>query len=185
MASIARRIRESKRRHEASRYFQKQVQFVHQYLNLIDHFDDPTFTVMSDGTGQIYIPSQSVFQHSTPHSQPIGIVYADGSFLTVKQIFRYGYPNEDATEADITFSEFSYHYQIPHRGFFFRYDYHPEVGEAATHPPYHLHVGCWHEGDDKLQSLPRFDVPPVTLDKVLDLIARDFLRPQENSEETR
>ena len=185
MDSFARRIRASKRRHEATKHFQKQVQFIHQHLDVIDHFDDPTFTVMPDGTGQIYIPSQSAFQHSTPHSPPTGIVFIDGSFLTVKEIFRYGYPNEKATEVEIIKSEFSYHYQIPHRGFFFRYDYHPETGNSATHPPYHLHVGCWHEGDDKLPALPRFRVPIVTLEEVLDLIVRDFLRLRKKNEEAR
>ena len=102
-------------------------------------------------------------------------MFLDGSFLTVKEIFRYDYSNQEAAEAEIIQLEFSYQYQIPHSGFFFRYDYHPEIGNAATHPPYHLHVGCWHEGDDKLPSLPRFRVPPVTLEEVLNLIVRDFL----------
>jgi len=166
---FARRIRDSKRRHEAVRYFQKQVQVVHQNLDLIDRFDEPTFTVMPDGTGQLYIPSQSAFQRSTPHSPPIGIVFLDGSFLTVKEIFRYDYAHADDTEPRIVPLEFSYHYQVSHRGFFFRYDHHPDIGDLATHPPYHLHVGCWHAGDDKLPSLPRFRVPPVTLEEVLEL----------------
>ncbi|MCZ6678075.1 MAG: DUF6516 family protein [Candidatus Poribacteria bacterium] len=177
MASLARR--ESKRRHEAARYFQEHVQAVYQKLDLIDRFDDPTLTVMSDGTGQIYLPSQSAFQRLTPHSPPAGIVFLDGSFLTVKEIFRYDYAHEDDTRPRIMLSEFSYHYHIPHRAFFFRYDHHPEVGDPATHPPYHLHVGCWHAGDDKLSALPRFAVAPVTLEAVLDLIERDFLRPSE------
>lgn len=106
-------------------------------------------------------------------------MFLDGSFLTVKEIFRYDYANEDDAEPRIVRLEFIYQYQIPHRGFFFRYDYHPEVGNASAHPPYHLHVGCWHAGDDKLSSLPRFRVPPVTLEEVLNLIIRDFLSPGE------
>jgi hypothetical protein len=140
---------------------------------------------MSDGTGHIYIPSQSAFQQLTPHSPPIGIVFVDGSFLTVKEIFRYDYADPGDVEPRIVPSEFSYHYQIPYRGFFFRYDHHPNMGDAATHPLYHLHVGCWHDGEDKLPSLPRFQVPPVTLEDVLHLIVRDFLVPKEATEETR
>jgi hypothetical protein len=128
-----------------------------------------------DGTVRFYMPASDRFQCLTPHSQPMGIVFIDGSFLTIKEICRYDYAHEDDTEPSIFRLEFSYHYQIPHRGFFFRYDHHPDIGNSATHPPYHLHVGCWHEGDDKLPSLPRFRVPPVTLEEVLALIVRDFL----------
>jgi hypothetical protein len=39
---------------------------------------------------------------------------------------------------------------------------------------YHLHVGCWHVVD-KFPSVPRFQVPEVTLEEVLELIIRDFL----------
>ena len=182
---FARKIKESKRRHEASRYFQEQFQVIHRKLDLIDRFDEPTFTVMSDGTGQIFIPSLSVFQRLTPHSPPMGIVFLDGSFLTVKEIYRYDYAGENDAKPQIVQLAFSYHYQIPHRGFFFRYDFHPGIGNSATHPLYHLHVGCWHEGDDKLPSLPRFQVPPVTLEGVLGLIVRDFLSPNTELEEER
>ncbi len=122
-----------------------------------------------DGTGRFYLPTVDRFQRLTPYSQPIGMVFVDGSFLTVKEIFRYDYATEDDAEPSLFRLEFSYHYQIPHRGFFFRYDSHPDIGDLATHPLYHLHVGCWHAGDDKLPSLPRFRVPPVTLEEVLEL----------------
>ena len=115
----------------------------------------------------------------------MGIVFLNGSFLTVKEVFRYDYASPDDAQPRIVPLEFSYHYQIPHRGLFFRYDHHPQTGDAVTHPPYHLHVGCWYEGDDKLPSLPRFRVPPVTLEEVLDLIVRDFLNPQEATEQAR
>jgi hypothetical protein len=137
-----------------------------------------TVQVATDGTGYLSIPTSDGFQLSTPHSQPTGVVFFDGSFLTVKEIFRYDYEHEDDTEPRIVPLEFSYHYQIPHRNFFFRYDFHPDIGDSATHPPYHLHVGCWHEGDVKLPSLPRFRVPRVTLEEVLNLIIRDFLTPE-------
>jgi hypothetical protein len=154
------------------------TQVVYQNLDVIDRFDDPTFTVTSDGIGRLYMPSRSAFQHLAPDSPPSGIVFLDGSFLTVKEIFRYGYEHEDDTEADIVRLEFSYHYQIPHRGFFFRCDHHPDIGDSTTHPRYHLHFGCWHQGDEKLPSLPRFPVPEMTLELVLNVIVRDFLNPQ-------
>ena len=121
---------------------------IFQHMAYIVDVHPQTINIAADGTGYFSVPSVHHFQRLTPYSQPIGIVFLDGSFLTVKEIFRYDYPNDETTEADIIQSEFSYHYQIAHRGFFFRYDYHPETGNAATHPPYHLHVGCWHEGDD-------------------------------------
>jgi len=106
---------------------------------------------------------------------PNGLVFIDGSFLTVKEIFRYGYDNNE-DKPRIMRSEFSYHYQSPPLKFFFRYDYHPEVGDLMTHPLYHLHVGCWHGGEEKFSGTPRFRVPEVMLEEVLELIIRDFLQ---------
>ena len=175
-----RSVQATKRKHEAKRYQQKLLSLLYsKYTNVTDRVESQTSIMAADGTVGFYLPMIDQFRHSTPHSQPVGIIFRDGSFLTVKEVFRYDYPNADATEAEIIKFEFSYHYQIPHRDFFFRYDYHPGAGDAATHPPYHLHVGCWHEGDDKLPSLPRFRVPPVTLEEVLDLIGRDLLNPRE------
>jgi hypothetical protein len=68
-----------------------------------------------------------------------------------------------------------HHYQSPPLRFFFRYDYHPEIGNLATHPLYHLHVGCWHSDEEKFSGKPRFRVPEVMLEEVLELIMRDFL----------
>jgi hypothetical protein len=39
-----------------------------------------------------------------------------------------------------------------------------KTGDLATHPRYHLHVGCWRPGDTKLPIIPRFRVPEVTLE---------------------
>lgn len=131
---------------------------------------------MEDGLSTFYLPSQASFEQSHPHSSASGIVFQDGSFLTVKEIFRYGYVDEETdAEPQIARSEFSYHYQNPDRQFFFRYDHHPQLGDSATHPRYHLHVGSWHPDDTKLPSTPRFRVPEVTLEEVLELIIRDFL----------
>jgi len=61
------------------------------------------------------------------------------------------------------------------RRFFFRYDYHPRIGDPASHPPYHLHVGCWHPGEAKFPGVPRFPVPEVTLEEVIELTIGDLL----------
>jgi hypothetical protein len=70
--------------------------------------------------------------------------------------------------------EYSYHYQRPQDRLFFRYDFHPGLGDPETHPIYHLHAGGWPEDAIKLPSVPRFEVPQITLDEVLALIRRDF-----------
>jgi hypothetical protein len=174
-----RRIQATKRKHEANKHQQYLLSVIQKYADYIAHAEPQTGVISDDGTAHFYFPSRAWFRLLTPDSSPSGIVFLDGSFLTVKEIFRYDYESEDDTEPRIVPLEFSYHYQIPHRGFFFRYDHHPDIGNSATHPRYHLHVGCWHEGDDKLPSLPRFQVPRITLEAVLNLIVRDFLNPQE------
>ncbi len=176
-----RRISDSKRRHEANRYIRQLMVKLYDYADWVASVDVPTTSVDGNGTGRIYVPSQLAFEHLHPHSAPVGIVFQDGSFLAVKEIFRYDYASETDDEPQIVRSEFSYHYQSPRRRFFFRYDYHPQIGAPATHPLYHLHVGCWHIVD-KFPSVPRFRVPEVTLEEILELIIRDFLTPQREDE---
>jgi hypothetical protein len=142
-------------------------------MEQIVRVDIPTTSVEPNGIGKIFVPSQSIFEQLHPRSAPIGIVFYDGSFLTIKEIFCYDYANTE-DKPRIIRSEFSYHYQSPPLKFFFRYDYHPEVGNLTTHPLYHLHVGCWHAGGEKFSGKPRFRVPEVMLEEVLELIIRDF-----------
>ena len=122
----------------------------------------------------LYIPSRVIFERITPHSEAVGIVFMDGSFLVVKEISEYRYLDDSTTEAQIYFHEYSYHYQRPQDRTFFRYDYHPEVGSPETHPLYHLHATGWKEGANDLPQVPRFPVSPVTLDEVLELIRINF-----------
>jgi len=124
------------------------------YAEIIVHTDDITMDIRDDGVGVFCIPSREIFERITPNSKPIGLVFRDGSFLVVKEIFEYGYPNERAAEPDIYFHEYGYHYQRPQDGTFFRYDYHPEVGSSETHPLYHLHATGWKEGANDLPQVP-------------------------------
>jgi hypothetical protein len=170
-----RTINISKRRHEVRRYARELTQNIYNYSSYITSVEVPTIRIAEDGLGTFYLPSQARFEQLHPDSPASGIIFQDGSFLTVKEIFCYDYANETDVEPQIVRSEFSYHYQNSHRQFFFRYDHHPQIGDMATHPRYHLHVGCWHPGDTKLPITPRFRVPEVTLEEVLELIIRDFL----------
>jgi hypothetical protein len=175
---VRRRINESKRRHEARRYTRSLHDAIFQYSDFIRWVSPQTVNIAPDGTGRFYIPSASEFEHLFPNSPETGIVFIDGSFLVVKEIFCYDYSSETDNEPGIIRSEFSFHYQSPTRQSFFRYDYHPSVGNPETHPLYHLHVGCWHQGEDKFPGVPRFRVPEVWLEEVLELIIRDFLRDE-------
>lgn len=133
-----------------------------------------TTHIREDGTGIIYIPSRIEFERITPQTTPNGTLFLDGSFLTIKEIFRYDYPSEKPVEAQICRIEYSYHYQNPHERYYFRYDFHPEIGDPATHPLHHLHFRGWLENATSLPEVPRFAVEETTLSEVLNLIQRDF-----------
>jgi len=147
-----------------------------EYRTITEHMDDATTAIRDDGVGEFYLPSRAVFERITPNSEPVGLIFTDGSFLVVKEIFEYRYPNDSATHPQIYFREYGYHYQRPQDGTFFRYDHHPEVGSPQTHPLYHLHATGWKERADDLPQVPRFPVSPVTLDEVLELIRINFFR---------
>ena len=133
-----------------------------------------TTRILPDGTGGFLVPSERAFSHLGPDSSPCGIVFRDGSFLCVKEVFRYGYRDAASTEPAIWRSEYSYHYQRPDDCYFFRFDCQPDLGDPATHPLHHLHSAGWQPGQKSLPSVPRFAVPEMTLDEVLTLIERDF-----------
>jgi hypothetical protein len=120
------------------------------------------------------MPSRQVFERLTPSSAPVGIVFLDGSFLVIKEIFHYAYASEDAVEPSICHLEYSFHYQRPQENSFFRYDFHPGVGDPSTHPLYHLHAAGWRDNALDLPSAPRFRVPFITIDEVLELIRSNF-----------
>jgi len=136
--------------------------------------DVVTIDIRDDGIGAFYLPSRAVFERITPSSEPTGLVFADGSFLVVKEIFEYGYSDDSVAEPQLYFHEYGYHYQRPQGQMFFRYDYHPEVGSPETHPLYHLHASGWKKEVDALPQVPRFPVYSTTLEEVLELIRINF-----------
>jgi hypothetical protein len=145
-----------------------------QYTEIMTQMDPVTTNIRNDGVGVFYLPSRAIFERITPNSEPVGLVFTDGSFLVVKQIFEYGYPDDVATEPTIYFHEYGYHYQRPADQTFFRYDYHPEVGDPETHPLHHLHATGWKAGAGDLPQVPRFAVDAMTLEDVLELIRISF-----------
>jgi hypothetical protein len=104
---MARRISETKRRHEAHRYTRNLLTTIYQYSEFIERVEPQKITIAPDGTGQFYIPSIEMFQLLVPCSTPVGIIFHDGSFLTIKEIFRYDYADNEAKPRIIR-SEFSY-----------------------------------------------------------------------------
>ena len=169
-----RRLRKSKKKHEANRYLQKQTHVWAKYAAITAHLDKYTSAITGDGVGVFSLPTRGIFERLTPHSEPIGLIFTDGSFLVAQEIFEYGYSDDTATEPQICLLESGYHYQRPQDQAFFRYDYHPEVGSSETHPLYHLHATGWKEGAGDLPQAPRFPVSPMTLEDVLELIRVNF-----------
>lgn len=169
-----RRLRRSKKRHEVSKFLWEHHRILHKYDAITARREAVTTDIRDDGVGVFYLPSRGIFERITPHSEPTGLVFTDSSFLVVKEIFDYGYPDDAATEPHIYFLEYGYHYQRPQDQTFFRYDYHPEVGPSETHPLYHLHATGWKADATDLPQVPRFPVSPMTLDEVLELIRVNF-----------
>jgi hypothetical protein len=169
-----RRINLSKKKHEASRFINRELLRLQNYRQITERIDLFSTPVTNEGVGAIYIPSIQIFERLTPSSNPVGIVFIDGSFLVIKEIFHYAYASEDAVEPGICHLDYSFHYQRPLENSFFRYDYHPDVGDLATHPLYHLHAAGWRDNAPQLPSAPRFPVSLTTIDKVLELIRINF-----------
>ena len=169
-----RRIRRQKKIHEARRYIHAVETQIYKYTTICARIDKITTRIATNGVGSIYMPSVNIFQHLSPMSPPQGIIFNDGSFLVFKEIFHYDYLSEDVPEPTIVHFEYSFHYQMPERNFFFRYDFHPEVGDRLTHPLHHLHAGGWLNETDSLPSVPRFPASDMTLGEVLELIQVNF-----------
>jgi len=171
---MSRKIDTSKRVHEAARHIREQLTLLYRWKDVTEYVQIPTTALASDGTGCIYMPSRDVYEHLGCQSSPAGVVFVDGSFLVFKEVFRYDYPKPEAPRPEIVYLEYSYHYQYPARRSFFRFDFHPEVGDPATHPLHHVHAAGWLEGDTQLPAVPRLPTVSLTLERVLDLIQVNF-----------
>jgi len=169
-----RRLSPSKKRHEISRFVQERLRLIHNYASIIKRIDPLTIDISPDGIGSIYTPSLEYFSRVTPQSPPTGIVFLDSSFLAFREIVSYGYSTESSSDPEVYCLEYSYHYQRPQDNAFFRYDFHPGIGDPETHPLHHLHAAGWPNGATDLPSAPRFPVPEITLSEILDLIKTNF-----------
>jgi hypothetical protein len=147
---------------------------VYRDSDIVSRIDRLTIDISPSGSGSIYLPSPAIFERINPSTAPLGLVFVDGSFLIFKETVRYGYIDKKAAAPQVYRLEYSYHYQRPQENSFFRYDFHPTVGDAESHPIHHLHAFGWPSGATKLPSVPRFAASEVTLGEVLSLIRRDF-----------
>ncbi len=165
----------TKQKHEVRKYLRGLEGQLFHLMNKEQIFIEPlTVSVSQDGRGEFYLPSRETFEKTNPQSEPTGLIFADGSFLTFFEVVRFGYRDESATEPAIYRLKYSYHYQRPADHFFFRYDHHPDIGEPDTHPLHHLHCAGWLPGATQFQTVPRFEVNETTLAKVLRLLLISF-----------
>jgi hypothetical protein len=165
-----------KQRHAVAKYLRLlNAKLVDRSHRLKYRFSPMDIGVAPNGVGHILVPSRLSFEKVGPNSLPIGLVFPDGSFLCFKEIVRFDYRDDAATEPSVFCLSYSFHYQRPGDLYFFRYDHHPEVGLDECHPLHHLHVAHWHEGATTLPESPRFTVPETPLDQVLHVIEHHFL----------
>lgn len=54
-----------------------------------------TTDVRDDGLGIFLVPASTKFERITPASEPTGIIFLDGSFLTIKELFIYDYQTDE------------------------------------------------------------------------------------------
>ena len=170
-----RRLSNSKQRHEVRKYLRQLEAELYLFAADVGAAVQPlTISISNEGIGEVFLPTQDIFEKISPQSQPIGLVFMDGSFLVFYEVVRFGYRNETARKPMMYRLSYGYHYQRPADHFYFRFDHHPGVGDKQTHPLYHLHSAGWLEGTAKLQEGPRYEVSEITLAKVLRLILITF-----------
>jgi hypothetical protein len=104
-----RRISLSKKRHEAARFIRERLLRLQNYSQITERIDLFSTPITNEGIGAIYILSPQVFERLIPSSAPVGVVFIDGSFLVIKEIFQYAYASEDADEPSICHLEYSFH----------------------------------------------------------------------------
>ena len=133
-----RRLSKSKQKHEVRKYLRQLEAELYLFAADVGAVVQPlTISISNEGIGEVFLPSRDVFEKISPLSQPIGLVFVDGSFLVFYEIVHFGYRSETATEPTIYRHSYGYHYQRPVDHFYFRFDHHPGVGNEQTHPLYH------------------------------------------------
>ena len=94
-----------------------------------------------------------------PDTPPSGVVFRDGSFLTIY---------EKRSVEDNRLLEYTHHYQVPY-GISIRYDMDP-ANASPSHPEHHLQTSAI--GDDV-----RLPTGKVTCEEVLRMIFEQFVMP--------
>jgi hypothetical protein len=164
-----------KQKHEVSRYLRRVETQVHEFAAMVEaSVSALTIHVRDDGVGEIWCPSRAAYQKMKPDAAPMGIIFRDGSFLIFHEIVRFGFPDSSAKTPSVFRSQYSYHSQRNKRRFYFRFDHHPSVGGAATHPLHHLHSAGWLNGERQFQDVPRYEVKETTLAQVFRLLLVSF-----------
>jgi hypothetical protein len=123
---------------------------------------------------EIYLPSRGAFEKTAPDSSPAGLIFPGGSFLVAHELVTFDYRDAAAREPTLHRLAYSYHYQRPDDGYYFRYDHHPDVGDPDTHPLHHLHAAGWRPDDVQLYEGVRHPVNEISFGEVLRLIRLRF-----------
>lgn len=158
-----------RRKNEVARFLRKELDLVYS-VPFITYVTSVTSRIDPDGTGIFAIPSLETFERLRPDSQPVSIVFKDGSFLVVKEVVSYDFPSPKVKEPTICYVTYSFHYQRPQDCIYFRYDFHPTYGDPKTHPLHHVHAAGWQRGAAELPALPRLSTQPVTLSEVISIV---------------
>jgi hypothetical protein len=168
------RISQQKQKHELSGYVSSLGLALFSFAGSYRLKVQPLSYTIGPQGAEIYLPAQDVFEKISPTSPPTGLLFADGSFLVFHERVRFGYRKEADPEPTLFRTAYGYHYQRPADHYYFRYDHHPDKGDPATHPLYHLHSAGWLPGASDLQSVPRHRSCEVSLAEVLGLILISF-----------
>lgn len=140
-----RKVSLTKQKHEVRTYLRSLEGDLFRFTSERRVFIEPlTVRVSQEGRGEIYLPSQATFEKTSPQSNPTGLIFADGSFLTFFEVVRFGYRDESVTEPAIYRLKYSYHYQRPADYFFFRYDHHVSLlSNSSLHNGGNSPPGCF------------------------------------------
>ncbi len=167
------RLSSGRKKSEVRKFIREELRLLHE-ADFVAYIEPFTWRVERDGTGLLYVPSLAAFERLTPDAPPTGVVMRDGSFMAVKLIVRFDYPDDKAREPRIIYVEYSFHYQRPQDCTFFRYDFHPQIGDPRTHPIFHVHAAGWQKRDGQLPDKPRLPSSSMMLSEVLNVVRMNY-----------